>query len=86
MFLMFCVLAPMFLVHNERTKLTAAGLNALAAALVAAGVFAPVAALIYGLSQRSPGGLQLSLMMLSCIGGGAFLHWLGRALLGRLRE
>ena len=76
----------MFLVHNERTKLTAAWFNALAAALVTAGVFAPFAALIYGLSQMPQGGLQLSFIMLGCIAGGVFLHWLGRALLGRLRE
>lgn len=46
----------MFLIHNEQTKLTANWLNALAAATVAAGVFAPVAALIYGLSQTPPAG------------------------------
>lgn len=77
---------PMFLVHNERTKLTAAWLNALAAALIAAGVFAPVVALMYGLPQMSADGSRLSLVTLGCIAGGAFLHWLGRALLGRLHE
>jgi hypothetical protein len=40
----------MFLVENERTKLTAGWLNALATALVATGVFAPAAALLYGVS------------------------------------
>lgn len=76
----------MFLVHNERTKLTSAWLNALAAALIAAGVFAPVVALVYGLSQMPQNGLQLSLVILLCIAGGVFLHWMGRAVLGRLRE
>jgi len=76
----------MFLVHNERTKLMANWLNALATALVAAGVFAPIAALIYGLSQMPQGGPPLSLVMLSCFAGGAFLHWMARAVLGRLRE
>lgn len=76
----------MFLVRNERTKLTASWLNALAAALVAAGVFAPIAALIYGLSQIPQNSLQLSLVILICIAGGVFLHWIGRAVLGRLRE
>lgn len=76
----------MFLIHNERTKLTAIYFNALAAALVTAGVFAPVAALIYGLSQISPGRLQLSFIVLGCFAVGGFLHVLGRALLGRLRE
>jgi protein-S-isoprenylcysteine O-methyltransferase Ste14 len=76
----------MFLVHNERTKLTATCFNALAVALVAAGVFAPIAALMYGLSPMPQGSLPLSLVMLSCFAGGAFLHWLGRAMLGRLLE
>ena len=43
-----CVASVMFLVHNEQTKLTAAWLNTLATALVAAGTFAPFAALFYG--------------------------------------
>lgn len=76
----------MFLVQNERTKLTAAWLNALAAALIAAGVFAPVVALMYGLSQVSADGSRLSMMTLGCLAGGVFIHWLGRAVLGRLRE
>lgn len=76
----------MLLVHNERTKLTAAWLNALAAAAVAAGVFAPVAALIYGLPQMPQLGTQLLLVMLGCFAMGTFLHWVGRVLLGRLRE
>jgi hypothetical protein len=37
----------MFLVHNERTKLTATWLNTLATALIAAGVFAPAVAALY---------------------------------------
>jgi hypothetical protein len=77
---------PMFLIHNERTKLTAAWLNALAAALIAAGVFAPIVALFYGVSQMPQDRLRLVLATITCFAGGAFLHWLGRALLGRLRE
>jgi hypothetical protein len=50
------------LVRNERTKLTAAWLNTLATALVAAGFFAPAAALLYGLSQPVIGfGYMLAL-------------------------
>jgi Na+/melibiose symporter-like transporter len=75
-----------FLVENERTKLTASWFNALAAALVAAGVFAPVAAIMYGLSHPSFGSVTLLLSMIGCFAGGVFLHWLGRAVLGRLRE
>jgi hypothetical protein len=48
----------MFLVHNERTKLTATWLNALATALIAAGLFAPFAALFYGLTELRVGLLQ----------------------------
>jgi hypothetical protein len=75
-----------FLIANERTKLTANWLNALATALVAAGVFAPAAALLYGLSQLSLNRLQLAVVAAGCFLGGAFLHWLGRLVLGRLRE
>jgi len=55
-------------------------------ALIAAGVFAPVVALVYGLSQISADGSRLSLVTFGCFAGGVSLHWLGRALLGRLRE
>jgi hypothetical protein len=75
-----------FLIANERTKLTANWLNALATALVAAGVFAPAAALLYGLSQLSLNWLQLAVVATGCFLGGAFLHWLGRLTLARLRE
>ncbi len=37
----------MHLIHNERTKLTATWLNTLATAFLAAGLFAPLAALAY---------------------------------------
>ena len=40
----------MFLIHNERTKLTAAWFNTLATALVAAGTFGPFAAQGYGVA------------------------------------
>ena len=76
----------MFLVHNERTKLTASWLNTLATALIAAGVFAPAAALIYGLSQLLPSGLLLSLLTIGCFTGAVVLHILGWLALGRLRE
>jgi len=76
----------MFLIPNERTKLMANWLKAMAAALVTAGVFAPVAALFYGLSHMPQDSVRLVLAMAACFAGGAFLHWLGRALLGRLLE
>jgi hypothetical protein len=76
----------MFLVHNEQTKLTANVFNALAVSLVAAGVFAPVIAFLYGLSQASPGLIRSLLVSFGCFGLGGFLHWLGRRTLGRLQE
>jgi uncharacterized membrane protein YdjX (TVP38/TMEM64 family) len=75
-----------FLVANERTKLTANWLNSLATATVATGVFAPVAALIYGVSQVPTPGFPLSLLTAACFAFGAFLHVLARLALRRLRE
>ena len=76
----------MFLIANERTKLTANWLNALAAALVTAGVFAPAAALLYGLSQPALAGIHILLLTGAYFAGGFFLHILGWLTLGRLRE
>jgi hypothetical protein len=76
----------MFLVHNERTKLSASWLNALATAVVAAGLFAPAAALLYGLSDLKIGALFMVGVALACLALGAVLHLGGRMLLGRLRE
>lgn len=76
----------MHLVHNERTKLTASWCNTLATALVAAGFFAPAAALIYGLSQLAIGPTFMLAVAAGCLGLGAALHFLGRAVLGRLIE
>ena len=76
----------MFLVHNERTKLTAAWFNTLATALVAAGTFAPLAALLYGFSSATAGRSSLAVSAGVCFVGGIALHLGGRALLRRLRE
>jgi len=76
----------MFLVHNEQTKHAAAWLNALATALVAAGVFAPAAALLYGLSHLTTERWIMVALALGCVGLGAALHLMGRAVLRRLRE
>jgi hypothetical protein len=75
-----------FLVHNEQTKLTANICNTLATSLVAAGGFAPAIAFLYGISRPEPGAIQISLVTFACFGGAAFLHFLGRRMLGRLRE
>ncbi len=76
----------MFLIHNERTKLTAAWLNALATALVTAGVFAPGAALLYGFSHFAIEPAGIVGLAVGCLCVGAGIHLLGRTVLGRLQE
>jgi hypothetical protein len=76
----------MYLVHNERTKLTATWFNALATAFVAAGIFAPLAAVFYGLTELRIGALYITITVIGCLCGGALHHWIGRRILGRLHE
>jgi hypothetical protein len=78
--------AAMFLVHNERTRLTASWLNALATALIAAGGFAPAAAWLYGLSALPVGAVYLTTVGVVCAAGGFSLHLVALATLRRLRE
>jgi len=77
--------ALMNLIHNERMKLLATGLNNLAVATLVAGILAPIAGVLYGTSSASGnrGWLLVTLIWL-CAGFG--LHVLGRIVLGRLRE
>jgi len=74
------------LIHNERTKLTATLFNTLATALVAAGLFAPAAALAYGISDLHLGKIFIATLILVCVVIAATLHWTGRRILGRLQE
>jgi hypothetical protein len=76
----------MHLVFNERTKLTASWFNTLATALVAAGSFAPAAAVLYGVSALPFSGGAMIVLVVSCFVLGGCLHLIGLALLGRLRE
>jgi hypothetical protein len=76
----------MSLVHNERTKLTATWFNTLATALLAAGVIAPVAALLYGLADVRAERLIALAVVAVCGAGGLCLHVAGRVWLRRLRE
>jgi hypothetical protein len=77
----------MSLVHNERTKLTATWISGLATVFIAAGLFAPVAAgLAYGITDRRIGWPYILVIVILCMVVGAFLHWTGRLVLGRLRE
>jgi hypothetical protein len=73
------------LIANERVKLTASWFNALATALVAAGAFAPAAAVLYGLSAPALGARTIALGLV-CVLVGVGLHLAGRAMLKRLRE
>ena len=72
--------------HNERTRLTAAWFNALAAILIAAGTFTPVAALVLGLRAAQVGPLTVTAASLACFALGVGLHLAGRRVLGRLEE
>ena len=76
----------MSLVHNEQTKLTASWLNTLATALLAAGVFAPGAAVLYGISNFRVGSNFIAAILCGCMTFGVLIHLAARRLLGRLRE
>ena len=76
----------MHLVHNEKTKLTATWINTLAAAFIAAGGVAPVAAILYGLSAIPIGLGRLVGLAFGCALVGGAIHLLARAQLERLRE
>jgi hypothetical protein len=76
----------MSLVHNERTKLTATWFNAVATALIAAGTFAPLAALLYGLTSTPLDRTYLAVAAFASLSIGLGVHMAGRAFLGRLRE
>jgi hypothetical protein len=76
----------MSLIHNERIKHLSSWFNALATAVLATGIFAPAAALLYGLSDPRLGAPYVILVGLTCLLGGVGLHFAGRAMLGRLRE
>ena len=75
----------MFLVHNEQTKLSATWLNTLATALVAAGTFAPIAALFYGFANSATDRAALTVGAGVCFAMGIALHFIARAFLRRLQ-
>jgi Na+/melibiose symporter-like transporter len=67
----------MSLVYNERTKLTATWFSGLATAFMAAGLFAPLAALAYGVTQLRTPWLYLIALIILCVsvGGVLTLDW-----------
>jgi hypothetical protein len=76
----------MHLVHNEQTKLTATWINTVAAAFIAAGAVAPVAAILYGLAALPVGPVRLTGLAIACVVLGAGIHIMGRVYLRSLRE
>ena len=76
----------MDLIHNERTKLTATWINTLAAAFIAAGAVAPVAAILYGLTALPIGPGRVTGLAIACAALGVAIHIWARAMLGSLRE
>lgn len=75
----------MSLIHNERTKLTAAWLNTLSSAATTAGVIAPLAAVFYGVSNSSIAANALFLGSPVWLFTGVGLHLAARYVLGGLK-
>jgi hypothetical protein len=73
-------------VRNERRKLTVSWFNAIATALVAAGVFAPAASQIYGFGSNRADKTLVFISSAICVAVSLRLHWIGRQLLGGLEE
>jgi hypothetical protein len=74
------------LVHNERTKLTATWVNTVAAAFIAAGAVAPVAAILYGLAALPTTPARMLALAFICLALGTGIHVIARILLRSLRE
>jgi hypothetical protein len=72
-------------IFNERLKLTAAWMNQLATAVVAAGGFTPLAALLFGISSFEVSGTFIISVALNCFAFAAGLHLFGRWLLRQLK-
>jgi len=74
------------LVHNERLKLSASMLNALAVATIVVGGLTPIVAATFGMmSGPGPGASFLMVASLGSLLLGGGLHWCARVLLGDLK-
>jgi hypothetical protein len=73
-------------VPNERRKLTASWLSAVATALMTAGVFAPAASQIYGFGANRADNTLVFVSSAVCAAVSLGLHLIGRQLLGGLVE
>lgn len=78
-------LPPSAVVHNERTKLTAGWLNTVAAASVIAGGVSPLVALAYGFTELQREAWVVAILSVTWILAGIGLHFVARAILGRLK-
>ena len=72
--------------RNERLKLFANLLNALAAAFVSVGLIGPLFALFYGLVIVNVSPLPFMLGAVTCSAISAGLHLFGRRILGDIQE
>lgn len=75
----------MNLVHNERIKLTASWLNALAGAAAGAGVIAPLAAAFYGVAKAPVSAAALAIGVIVWLFVGIGLHLAARHVLRNLK-
>ncbi len=73
-------------VQNERVKLLAGFANTIATTLLSAGCIGPAIAFFYGLT---PNGVEMGIIAVGaaiCITMSAVLHFVGRLVLGGIRE
>jgi hypothetical protein len=75
----------MWLVQNERRKLTATALNSVAITIAAAGFIAPIVAVSYGM-PGAPGSLYFAAVSAVWLFAAVGLHLIARAMLGGLKE
>ena len=72
------------LIRNEQLKLVASMMNALAVAVITIGVFAPLAAVIYGMGNTPQNSYLFNGLPYICFGISIGLHSLGQMALSRL--
>ncbi|OLP56535.1 hypothetical protein BJF92_10525 [Rhizobium rhizosphaerae] len=77
--------APPPLVHNERVKLTAAAIDRLSTACVAAGFISPVVSLANGQIMISAFSLPIALSTMTWLFTALILDFAARRVLGKLR-
>ncbi|TXM94909.1 hypothetical protein FV232_26175 [Methylobacterium sp. WL30] len=81
----FEALKRQILVHNEKTKLSAAATNTTAVALFGGGFVLPVIGLSFPLAAAPPPGQVTLITMIGWALVAAGLHWWARSMLNGLR-